>query len=63
MATNVSIWLRAFRPSLERAYPREEEIDDELADLLRCADERQADPAPQPAPPAPKGDPSKSARH
>lgn len=51
MAANISIWLRAFRPSLERAYPREEdETELELADLLRRADERSTEADPQPPP-------------
>jgi hypothetical protein len=46
MTTNVSIWLRAFRPPLQRAYPRLDEIDRELADLLNLADERETAPTP-----------------
>ena len=55
MATNVSTWIRAFRPPLQRAYPRLEEapdagdrdaadIDADLDDLLRQADERLREP-------------------
>jgi hypothetical protein len=50
MTANVSMWIRAFRLPLQRAYPRLEEapdaadidagIDADLDDLLRQADER-----------------------
>ena len=40
MTANVSIWIRAFRPSLQRTYTRLDETDRDLADLLRRADER-----------------------
>ena len=40
MTANVSIWLRAFRPPLQRAYTLPHETDRALADLLRKADER-----------------------
>lgn len=42
MTTNLSIWLRVFRPPFQRAYPQLDETDRELADLLRRADERAA---------------------
>jgi len=56
MATNVSTWIRAFRLPLQRAYPRLEEapdaadpeaadIDADLDDLLRQADERLLEPS------------------
>jgi hypothetical protein len=49
MAANISIWLRAFRPPLERTYPRDEDAtEDELADLLRQADARRTESAPPP---------------
>ncbi|HEX5008455.1 MAG TPA: hypothetical protein VFV70_15180 [Hyphomonadaceae bacterium] len=40
MTANVSTWIRAFRPSLQRAYPQLAETDRDLAELLRKADER-----------------------
>ena len=47
MTANVSIWLRAFRLPLQRAYPRLDEsldaMDDDFADLLIRADERMAE--------------------
>ena len=47
MAANVSIWLRAFRLPLQRAYPRldttVEDIEADFDDLLRAADERLAE--------------------
>ncbi|HEY7800829.1 MAG TPA: hypothetical protein VIA80_18825 [Hyphomonadaceae bacterium] len=46
MTANVSIWLRAFRPPLQRAYTRPDQTDRDLADLLRKADERMQRNAP-----------------
>jgi hypothetical protein len=48
MTVNLSIWLRAFRLPLQRAYPRlddaaVEDIEVDLTDLLRAADERMAE--------------------
>jgi hypothetical protein len=40
MTANVSIWIRAFRSPLQRAYTRLDKTDRDLADLLRQADER-----------------------
>jgi hypothetical protein len=45
MTANISIWLRAFRPPLQRAYTRPDQTDRDLADLLRKADERAANGA------------------
>jgi len=42
MTANVSIWLRAFRPPLQRAYPCLDETALDLAALLERADERRA---------------------
>jgi hypothetical protein len=46
MTANVSIWIRAFRPPLQRAYVRPDETGRDFADLLRRADERLANAAP-----------------
>ncbi|MDP3739318.1 MAG: hypothetical protein Q8R02_18155 [Hyphomonadaceae bacterium] len=40
MTANISTWLRAFRPPLQRAYSRLDETGDDFADLLELADER-----------------------
>jgi hypothetical protein len=46
MTANVSIWIRAFRLPLQRAYPRQEELQDtagidaDLDRLLHQADKR-----------------------
>jgi hypothetical protein len=42
MAANVSIWLRAFRPPLQRAYQHLDETPYDFAALLQRADERRA---------------------
>jgi hypothetical protein len=56
MTVNVSIWIRAFRLPLQRAYSRLDETGRDLADLLRQADERTA----QRNAPAAAGPPRKS---
>lgn len=40
--TNVTAWLRMFRPAIQRQFDRLPEADVELVDLLRAADERHA---------------------
>ena len=42
MTTNVSTWVRAFRPPFQRAYPCLDETALDLAALLERADERRA---------------------
>ncbi len=46
MKPNVSYWLRAFRPPLQRAYLRLDQTGDDLEALLRRADQRLARGAP-----------------
>jgi hypothetical protein len=46
MTPNISTWLRAFRPPLQRAYPRLEETGCDFTDLLERADARKAKTAP-----------------
>ena len=64
MTVNVSIWLRAFRLPLQRAFPRlddaaVEDIEVDLADLLRAADERRAEQDAPDAPADEDGDPAR----
>jgi hypothetical protein len=47
MTTNVSIWIRAFRPPLQGAYQRPDEPRRDLIALLERADERKADTPPR----------------
>jgi len=42
MTAKLSIWIRAFRPPLQRAYQRPDEISRDLVALLERADERRA---------------------
>jgi hypothetical protein len=40
--TNVTAWLRMFRPAIQRQFDNLPEADVELIDLLRAADQRHA---------------------
>ena len=42
LVTNLSAWLRHFRPAFQRQFAEPIEADIELIDLLRAADERRS---------------------